>query len=77
MAQKKIKLELSVVEAGHLGVALNQVQDDHEGLFGRPNPAITRIQKKLDAAASAAEKAEDAKEVTSSGGDDEPAADAG
>ena len=76
MAQKKYKLELSVVEVTHLSAALAAYQAENIQQFGRKNSSLERVQKKLDAATSAAEKAEDAKEVASGGGDDEPAADA-
>lgn len=64
MAQKKIVLELSVVEAQHLDLAVHVAQREHERDLGRPNPALTRVTTKLDKATRARQSAEETEEVS-------------
>ena len=64
MAQKKIVLELSVVEAQHLDLAVHVAQREHERDLGRPNPALTRVTAKLDKATRARQGAEETEEVS-------------
>ena len=76
MAQKKIVLELSIVEAQHLDLAVHAAQKEHERGIGRPNPALTRVTAKLDKAARARQSAEETKEVSTDADAGELAADA-
>lgn len=76
MAQKKIVLELSIVEAQHLDLAIHVAQREHERDLGRPNPALTRVTAKLDKATRARQSAEETKEVPTDADAGEPAADA-
>ena len=75
MAQKKIVLELSIVEAQHLDLAVQTVQKIQRDL-GRPNPALTRVTAKLDKATRARQNAEETEEVSTNADAGEPAADA-
>lgn len=62
MAQKKIKLELTVAEAQHLRAAIHLGQTDHEDSHGRQNRQLTSVMKKLDAATTRAVEDERAAE---------------
>ena len=75
MAQKKIVLELSIVEAQHLSAGVAIAQDAHKASVGRDNPALTRVDTKLDKALSAYRTAQNTKEVPEDAGDGEPAGD--
>lgn len=77
MAQKKIVLELSIVETEHLRGALDLAQINHQDEMNRPNPAITRVQAKLEKAVSASLAPEKKSKGAEDAGAAEPAADAG
>ena len=76
MAQKKIVLELSIVESEHLRGALGLAQINHEDQMKRPNPALTRVQAKLEKAVSASLAPEKKSKGAEDAGDEKPDADA-
>lgn len=47
MAQKKITVELTVVEAAHVIAALNVAREEHESNFKKKNPVLERVATKL------------------------------